>query len=197
MIQAKIICDSISPEGTRLTTFEVEFHRFVLAELNTHRVFSRNYQSSRAVPIESMIKQVSEDPAMPIYWGKNQRGMQAAEELTGDELLATQNLWKEAAKEAANFASAMNACGGHKQIVNRVLEPFIWTKGVITATDEAMKGFFALRCHPMAQPEIRALADMMCSRYEGNIPTKLEYGEWHLPYMDMDYPDTRELISKQ
>ena len=180
MIDSKIIFDSISPNGTRLTTFEVNFHRFVLPELNTHRVFSRNYPSSRAVPVEKMIKQVKENPAAPVHWGKNQTGMQAQEELTGEALNDAQHLWRVAAYDAAVTAKHMLDAGAHKQIVNRILEPFVWTKGIITATD--FESFFKLRCHEMAQPEIRALAENMEEKYRSSTPEELTYGEWHLPY---------------
>ena len=81
MIKAKVICDSISPSGVRLTTLELQYHRFVHSEMMTHRMLSRNASSSRAIPVEKMLKQVAENPAMPIHWGKNQAGMQAREEL--------------------------------------------------------------------------------------------------------------------
>jgi hypothetical protein len=184
MISAKVVCDSISPEGVRLTTFEVEFHRFVLAEVNTHRVFSRNYQSSRAVPIEKMIQQVETDPAMPVEWGKNQSGMQAKELLKPHLVSGSKMEWKIAARSAASSAKALNKIGVHKQIVNRLLEPFIWTKGVITTTEDGFDGFFELRLHEAAQPEIRELAKAMKMAYDDSIPAQLCIGEWHLPYAE-------------
>ena len=81
MINAKIVADSMSPEGVRLTTLQLRYPRFILAEFNTHRVFSRNSSSSRAIPVKKMLEQVQTDPAMPVWWGKNQPGMQAREEL--------------------------------------------------------------------------------------------------------------------
>ena len=179
---AKIIADSISPDGTRLITFEVEFHRFVLAEVNTHRVFSRNYQSSRAVPVEKMLRQVENNPAMPVSWGKNQAGMQAGEELTGIQKERAEAAWREGAALAAGIASKLINQGVHKQIANRVLEPYVWTKGVITVTQEASKGYFDLRCHEMAQPEFRVLAELMSGLMDSSIPTVLDYGMWHMPY---------------
>ena len=86
---AKIIADSISETGERLTTVQVKFHRYILSEVNTHRVFSRNYSSSRAIPISKLIEQVRKDPAMPVYWGKNKAGMQAEQKLSGDDLELT------------------------------------------------------------------------------------------------------------
>jgi thymidylate synthase ThyX len=85
MIEAKIIADSLNPVGVRLVTFKLTYPRFILAELNTHRVFSRNSASSRAVPIEKMIERVRANPVVPIHWGKNQPGMQASEQIGNPE----------------------------------------------------------------------------------------------------------------
>ena len=184
MISAEIIADSLSPTGVRLTTFEVEFHRFILPEVNTHRVFSRNYQSSRAVPVDKLIEQVRKNPAMPVHWGANQSGMVADNELNDNAKLIAEEAWLKAAYEASAQAERMNKYGAHKQIVNRVLEPFMWTRGVITATDDGFESFFKLRCHPDAQPEIQALAYLMEDKYRKNAPIQLEHGDWHLPYIE-------------
>ena len=183
MLQAKIIADS-SFEGERLTTFEVEFHRFILPELNTHRVFSRNYQSSRAVPVKSLIEQVRDNPAIPVHWGKNQPGMVADKELSGLDLDSAMSRWNGAAEDAAYHADLLNKDGAHKQIVNRLLEPFMWTRGVITATEDGFNSFFKLRCHPAAQPEIQALAYLMKDAFDASTPIELKPGEWHLPYIE-------------
>jgi thymidylate synthase ThyX len=85
MISAKIIADSISESeyGDRITTFELEYPRFIHGELMTHRLFSRNAASSRAIPINKMMDQVLTAPAMPVEWGLNKSGMQAEEMLKG------------------------------------------------------------------------------------------------------------------
>lgn len=186
---AKVICHSRAPNGEELITLEVELHRFILSELNTHRSFSRNYQSSRAVPVDKMIEQVRNDPAIPVHWGKNQKGMVADVEnpkpvldFAGDEW-DVRDWWILSAEEAANAAEAMSEAGYHKQIVNRLLEPFMRTKGVITATRDAYDAFFKLRCHKDAQPEIKLLAERMRDAIENSVPNKLNYGEYHLPYV--------------
>lgn len=179
-ISARVVCHSQAPNGEQLITLEVEFHRFILAEINTHRVLSRNYQSSRAVPIEKMIKQVRENPAMPVHWGKNQRGMVAEQEL---ESKLGRARWTRAANEAANQAEELNSLGYHKQIVNRVLEPFIWTKGVITATLCGWESVLSLRLHKDAQPEFRALAQEIKEAIANSDPMVLKAGEYHLPYV--------------
>lgn len=186
-ISAKVICDSVSPNGERLTTMEVEFHRFILPELNTHRVFSRNYQSSRAVPIEKMIEQVRTNPAMPVHWGKNQRGMQAEKEFTGQERQVAIEHWVKSAHKAAKEAEYLFLWGAHKQLVNRILEPYMWTKGVITASGEGWQSFFDLRIHKDAQPEIKALAEAIKEAQDKSNPRELRYGEWHLPYVSVGY----------
>lgn len=180
---ARIILDSCNPHQDRLTTFEITYPRFVHAELMTHRVFSRNSSSSRAIPIEKMMKRVEEDPVEPIWFGVNQSGMQAKTEM--DEKTKRQFLlqWHAARKDALTYAKAMSSPGvnAHKQIVNRILEPWMWITVVVTSTD--WDNFFHLRTHPDAQPEIKHIADMMCSLYYQNNPVGLNINEWHLPYL--------------
>lgn len=189
-IAAKVICHSVpkgAPKYQELITVEVEFHRFILPEINTHRVLSRNYQSSRAVPVEKLLSQVRNDPAIPVHWGKNQRGMVAEEELSGDILNYALRDWKQAAIYAAAQADMLQKKGVHKQIANRLLEPFMWTKGVITGTRSAWDSVFALRCHPDAQPEFQALAYKIRGAIEASTPRELGVGEWHLPYYEGNY----------
>lgn len=183
-IEAKVIEDSVSPHDIRLTTLQLRFHRFILPEFNTHRVFSRNASSSRAIPVAKMIEQVRNDPAMPIHWGLNQPGMQAKSE-QADWATCVSN-WRFAANVAADRAEALNALGLHKQIVNRVLEPFLHISVVVSATE--WENFFELRDHPDAQPEIRELAIQMKRAIQASDPAYRSYNEnvvknWHLPYV--------------
>lgn len=188
MISVKVIADSISESGKRLTTLQLVYPRFIHAEFMTHRVFSRNASSSRAIPVAKMIQMVREDPAMPIHWGKNQAGMQAKEELTGVDLAGAQDLWCLAAQQAASIAETMNRIGLHKQVANRILEPFQHMHTLVTATE--WDNFFELRCHEDAQPEIRELAHVMRYRMHNATPKLLKSGEWHLPYvLESDYDD--------
>ncbi len=179
-VSAVVIADS-KFRDTRLITLEVEMHRFILPEFNTHRMISRNFQSSRAVPVEKMIEQVRNDPAMPVHWGKNQSGMQAKEEVTNK--INSLGHWIDAASSAAYYADKLKHHGLHKQIVNRILEPFMWTKGVVTATEKSWKEFFKLRLHKDAQPEIYALAEKIKEAVDSSQPYELKEGEWHLPYL--------------
>lgn len=190
-ISAKVIADSISPDGKRLTTMQVTFHRFILPEVNTHRVFSRNFSSSRAIPTAKLIEQVRTNPAMPIHFGKNQPGMQAEVELTDKDLLNVISLWKNAAMYAADFAESMATSGAHKQIVNRVIEPYLFVTGIISATE--WDNWFELRAHKDAQPEIQALAYAMKEAMDASSPKNLWSNEWHLPYV---LPEDLERIGK-
>lgn len=185
-IKATIIADSVSAvNGQRITTFELEYPRFIHSELMTHRLFSRNAMSSRAVPIEKMISYVRHDPATPVHWGINQQGMQAKDELQGDEQKVVADLWQEAAQGAAYFASLLSNKGLHKQVVNRILEPFQLMKTVLTATE--FDNFFWLRKHEDAQPEIKDLADKMYAAMHENNTATLSSDDWHTPYFGDGY----------
>lgn len=184
-IKAKIIADSVSPNGQRITTFELEYPRFIHSELMTHRLFSRNAMSSRAVPVSKMLEQVRKDPATPIHWGKNQSGMQAKEQLVGNQLLEVIDNWYQAANYAALQAELMWDYGAHKQIVNRILEPFQIMKTVLTATE--FDNFFWLRKHEDAQPEIKDLAEKMFNALKESEPRKLSPKWWHVPYFHNGY----------
>lgn len=191
---SKVICHSKAPNGDELITLEIELHRYILSEFNTHRSLSRNFQSSRAVPVEKMIQQVRDNPAMPVHWGANQRGMVADKENNASVYLwalgvesSVEDAWKMAATHAVNSAECLNKAGYHKQIVNRLLEPFMKTKGVVTATREAFEALFLLRCHKDAQPEFKLLAERMRASIEASKPQDLDYGDYHLPYVDKNH----------
>jgi thymidylate synthase ThyX len=175
-ITAKVIADSIADGCPRITTMQLRYPRFIHSEFMTHRVFSRNASSSRAIPVERMIQDVIDDPAMPVHWGAEQKGMQAGEELPRGEYA-----WMAARDEAVYNAQLLAAAGYHKQIVNRILEPFQHINVLVTATE--WDNFFALRDHPDAQPEIQALARAMREAMAGSEPDHLSDNEWHTPYV--------------
>ncbi len=181
MITTKIILDSISTGGARIITYELKYPRFIHPEVMTHRENSRNASSSRAVPIEKMIKKVQDDPALVVYWGKNQSGMQAREELDEKSSKLCEIIWSTACKTIIGFVELLSKIGLHKQIANRLLEPFMNITVICTATN--WSNFFALRCHETAQPEIRRLAFCMLRDYYNSTPKLLDMGEWHLPYL--------------
>lgn len=181
MISAKIIADSISPQGTRMTTMEIEYPRFILAELNTHRMLSKNSASSRAIPVKAMHDFIMNSPATPVYWGKNQAGMKAKEELQNSDLSMAKYLWGKAKEDAIHWAKAMANLDLHKQITNRVTEPWMTMKTVISGTE--WSNIYWLRDHQDAQPEFGVLAKTMRTAHEASKPILLNPGEWHLPYM--------------
>jgi thymidylate synthase ThyX len=183
---ARVLLDSVSPAGVRLVTMEVRYPRFIHAEVLTHRMFSRNAASSRALPIRKMIAAVRDDPAMPIYWGKNQAGMSARREIDEPARRLAEEQWRAALANA--LASAERLCDSdidlHKQLVNRILEPFAWITVILTATEWA--NFFTQRCHEDAQPEIKHLADHMLVEFRASAPQRVAVGEWHLPLVADD-----------
>jgi len=191
--EASIIADSVNPNGDRVTTFLLTYPRFIHSELMTHRAFSRNAASSRAIPIEKVIEQVTTSPAKPVRWGKNGKGMQDHGIYEGEDIPIIEECWFEAAKSAVNSARTLSGKGLHKQIVNRVLEPFVWMTTLVTATD--FENFFSLRLHKDAQPEFQHLAYIMLKAYLSNQPIRKEWQEWHIPYGDK-MPDGVDLPTK-
>lgn len=184
---ARVLADSMHVRGHevhRLTTMEVTFPRIVLAEFNTHRVFSRNSASSRAIPVEKRIAMIEADPFVPEAFGRNQKGMQAGENLGDTDSRAAAYTWELSLKDAVRHARTLAQLGVHKQLANRLIEPFCWHTVVVTATE--WDNFFALRCHPDAQPEIRRVAEMMRDVYAESTPKILRAGEWHLPLLQPD-----------
>lgn len=179
--EVKILADSIA-NGHRLTTFQLKYQRFILPELNTHRVFSRNSRSSRATPIQKNIELVETSPWGPIEWGLNQKGMVAEKLLTDEQKLKhVQYIWASLANACAKAAMDLSQSGIHKQIANRILEPFLPIDTVLSSTE--WDNFFHLRLAPDAQPEIRALALKMKEAMDNSTPVELKPGQWHLPYI--------------
>jgi len=175
MIKAKILLDSCAGNH-RLTTMELTYPRFILAEVNTHRVFSRNTASSRAIPVEKMIQRVIENPVIPMYWGAAQKGMQAHQEVDIDAKIDCEEAWLSARDEAVKTVRRLLSLGLHKQIPNRLLEPWMWVTSILSSTEWA--NFFNLRCHKMAEPHMQALAYAMRDAYYSSQPTERE---WHCP----------------
>ena len=187
---AKVIADSIA-DRVRLTTLEVTFPRIVLAEFNTHRMFSRNSASSRAIPVEKRIQAVLDNPFVPESFGSNKKGMQAGDPLEGAEAERAKQEWLVARDYAVRHAQALARLGVHKQLANRLIEPFAWHTVVVTATE--WENYFALRCSSLAQPEIRIVSEMMEAAMNASEPEPVADGDWHLPYIsDQDYAEGHE-----
>mgnify|MGYP002713583648 FL=1 len=196
-VSAKVVADS-KFRDTRLITLEVEMHRFILAENNTHKAQSRNIQSSRAIPILRQLEQIANDPAMPVEYRKNKSGMVAGEELSPEEIEEAKKiiLWM---RDCCLFGvEKLHKIGLAKQWANRYVEPWMWTKGVVTATETAWKAMFKLRCHYASQPEIRVLFEAIESAISDSRPQMLRAGDWHLPYFEgvvgKGYWDSKEEV---
>lgn len=184
MIEAKIVADSINTESRnkRIISYVLKYPRFIHSELMTHRMFSRNAASSRAIPIKKFIEDVLTEPAMPIHWGAAQKGMQADNEVDQETKIKAMQLWHSARDSAVDFANKFNDLGLHKQVANRLLEPFFHMTTLLTATE--FENFFKLRAHKAAQPEIRELAYRMLEAKDESKPVPKETGEWHIPFGD-------------
>ena len=186
---AKVICDSVNVmTGDRLTTMIIKYHRFIHSEILAHRSLSRNSSSSRAIPINKLIQNVIDDDVYPLHWGKNQKGMQAFKEISASDIEQAKRLWEVARNNAINSARQLVDLGVHKQVVNRILEPFSTITVIVSSTE--WSNFFKQRCHPDAQPEIRILANEMYNAYNNSNPRELAVGAWHIPLID----DCNDLI---
>lgn len=189
---ANVVAYSYDLEGNAppIVTMHLHYPRIIHSELMTHRVFSRNARSSRAVPVKTMLNEIRNDPFVPWHWGKNQKGMQAGEECSEavkdwwgvGGTLDNVNAWCQAATQAANAAEAFMNAGYHKQVANRLLEPFSWIDTLVTSTSWA--NFFHLRDHEDAEPHFRDLARLMHKAIATADPKPLKHGEWHLPYIN-------------
>lgn len=208
MIEAKAICDSIGPTGdhSRLITMSARYPKFIHAEHCRHRSFSFSVSSSRAIPVAKNLEEVRSDElrATPVWWGREQKGMQSGDKLSNSfnmnvvvsctrehrgvisEQRRAEIQWKRAALEAANTAEYLSSCQVHKSIVNRILEPFLHVNVLVTGTTPGWMNFFGLRLDKAAQPEMRVLAEVMWKVWNESRPQKLEPGQWHLPFIEGD-----------
>lgn len=177
--KAKIIEDSISEEGIRITTFELRYPRLVHSEMMTHRQFSRNGRSSRAVPVKTLL---AEEPYVPPF-AYNKPGMQPGEQFPVELQAEAEKIWLEAVRACQDAVAKLNKLGVHKQWANRPLEWFGFIDAVYTSVHWA--NFKALRDHPAAQYEIYEIATRVLSALENNTPRPLKSGEWHLPYVTL------------
>lgn len=180
----KIICDSVNPAGVRLTTFELEYPLIVHNQVLTHRVFSRNAASNRAIPFARLSALVESDPFIPERWPINQAGMVGNGFLTGTEADLARQEWLAARDSAIFHAQRLADLGVHKEITNRILLPYQWVRVLISST--TWDNWFKLRDHGDAQPEIVTLAQGMKREMYTSKPCHLTWGDWHMPYIDKE-----------
>lgn len=188
----EILADSINPIGQRVTTVQIRLPLVVWPEFLTHRTFSRNARSNRAVPSRVLIQEVLRNPFVPEFWGRNQAGMQAGAELTGWRRWLARKAWLWARYPAIAAAWVMARCGLHKQDANRVLNPWQWIDAVVTGDEAAWQAFFGLRCHELADPKIQKIAEMIREAIHNGSPWVLAWGGWHLPYYENQLRDATE-----
>lgn len=194
--KARVLIDSSSYNGDRITTMEVTFHRFVLSEFNTHRAFSRNSASSRAIPVRKMIEKVRNEPAIPLAWPAEKPGMQGGDQSPELTRLGLQH-WMAARDFALEKAEHLAGIGVHKSIVNRLLEPFMWHTVIVTGDRQAYLNFFIQRVSSLAQPEICEAAKVMQNAYVDSKARWLDDNVWHLPFFDdSDRVDMSEFLVK-
>lgn len=191
-------------------TWHLMYPRFIHSEMMTHKAFSRSAASSRAIPVKRVLEQVWYSPALPIKWGYNQPGMQASVDMQGFRMNLMRNLWQLCGRVVCCFVWVMMKLRLHKQVANRLLEP--WQLMQVTLTTVHVANFFNLRIHKDAQPEIHHLAVLMKNSLNGRTPKLLKKGEWHLPWIQekdhvlaklflkkgrvtRDEPSTREIYS--
>ena len=191
----EILADSINPIGQRVTTVQIRLPLVVWPEFLTHRTFSRNARSNRAVPSRVLIREVLANPFVPEFWGRNQAGMQAGKELTGLRRWIARKTWLWARYPAIAAAWIMAKAGLHKQDANRVLNPWQWIDAVVTAGEAEWQACFALRCHPAADPKIQKIAEMIRKGIEDSVPRQLKWGQWHTPYYPEAIYGTHEYAS--
>lgn len=194
-VSARVVADSLNmANGKRLLSFLCTYHRFAHPEVLTHRALSRNSASSRAIPIHKMLGLVISEPALPVYWGENQSGMQADRELPPHKIWLLKKLWKMSSLSQVGFAWLAGKLGAHKQITNRLVEPFAHMTVIISGTEWG--NFFNLRASRQAQPEFQLLARRMLEAYVASEPKPLKPGEWHLPFCDKFLPADASLTDQ-
>jgi len=180
LISVEVIKDSYNEVfDSRITTLVLEYPRIIHSELMTHRLFSRNASSSRAIPVGTVIEHAKNHPAMPVRFGKNQAGMQDAGEYEGSDMV--KELWLESCRRACSFAEVMNEYKAHKQVINRILEPYQFIRVCLTSTNFANWNY--LRNSTDADPTIHALAEVMQEAMQSSVPRKLFEGHWHVPFV--------------
>lgn len=188
----RVILASVNPWGQKIATIVARYPRFIHSELMTHKDLSRNASSSRAIPFRKMLKITREGMAHPIFWGANQPGMAASVELTGFALWWAKFMWYATGHVVLTMAWLMSFSNVHKQIINRMIEPWTYINVQITATN--WDRMLTLRLDKATQPEFQLLANMIKVALSQANYQKLAVGEWHLPWVRPGEAMTRYVL---
>lgn len=188
MITAEIKADSVAPHGKRITTLLLNMPKFILAQFNKHRMFSSSAESSRAIPTTKLIERAKTSPVIPLKWCRNVRGMSGGPELSPAAQAHGLRVHLSARDSAVFHAESMLNLAEEgqedealaKESVNRYLEPYLYWRVLVTATE--WDNFFRLRLHHKAQPEMQRLAQVMKEAMNASSPASVGYGEWHMPF---------------
>jgi len=188
-VDVKMVADSVSPQGARISTLQLEYPRYIHSEVMTHRQFSRNAQSSRAIPVERLIKRLYDHEVVPDPkdFGLNKKGMQAGEGLPIEDALKAHLVWRDIREASVKAAMRLKELKVHKQWVNRILEPYSTIVTLITATADYWPHFLALRDHPDAEPSFMRLAKLIREGLDTSSPVERL---WHLPYITEEERET-------
>lgn len=197
IITAKVIEDSVHPDtGSRLTTFLICYPKFIHGDFMTHRAFARNASSSRAEPSAKRREAIRKHMAIPVAWGENKPGMQAGAALPAWITALCQAVWILTGHVALLASATLDRLHVHKQVVNRIVEPWSHITVVVTSTDEGYANFYALRDHEAADPTIQVLARRMLEVHADSVPRKLAFGQMHLPFVTDEERETLPLVNQ-
>lgn len=186
MIKSEVVLRTKNKKGFIVTTFVVEFPRIILPEVLTHRAWSRNTSSSRAVPFKRTLHQVITNPFVPVYWQKSHTGMQGNEYFTGEYESRLRNKWLKYRDECVSHAIELNSLNVSKQIVNRVLEPFVLCKMIITTGEEGLINFFNLRCPIYESKKDKKKMEITKSKSMAEVHMQLLAQSMYLSVCDSD-----------
>lgn len=180
-IYAKCVAASIA-NGIPIYTLETKAPKFIDAEFEKHRMLSSNSSSSRAIPFGK-----SDMSYVPFDVRYQEKGMQGFTNLNYEDYMdftTDVQKWRDIFLSLVSYYH--NEIKVHKQHLNRYLEPWMFQKKVVTATE--WDNFFRLRLAPDAQPEMQELAKCMKSAIDQVEPTVITGGlqgiKWHLPYIN-------------
>ena len=195
MIKAKIVQDSSLPTGERLLTFNVRYGRLIHSELLRHRAASHSVKSSRAIPTHKYREEVLNDPYIPVKFGTKKKGMQAGPPTFLSKFYG-EKVWRLSSKIACLFHWMMETLKIHKEVANRVLEPYVWVEETITVEANALKEIAELRIHVDAQEDVRKIVEEMVYEMDNSTSVQLKKNDWHVPYVVRITSDDKDMAYK-